>query len=271
MIFTKEELNNFTKSSSKEWLISNGIGSFASSTIIGLNTRKYHGLLVAALNPPAQRNVILSKVDEGIRIGGKDYYFYTNQTNDSISLGYEYEQEFEFDIVPKFCYKILDVGIIKKICFEYGKNTVYIHYKIKNGKDKSSLFLSPLLNYRSFHATSNVCDLKYNQEYIDNILNVKINDGVPIKIWVSDSRYNMHENDYFKNMYYLEEEKRGFLDLDNHIVPGTFEIEINPYEVKEITFVCSVEKSFTKINGAEKIIKEEIRKKNLVKLSRYKK
>jgi len=73
MIFTKEELNNFKKSSSYEWLISNGIGSFASSTVIGLNTRKYHGLMVAAISPPAKRNLILSKVDESIKIGDKSY------------------------------------------------------------------------------------------------------------------------------------------------------------------------------------------------------
>ena len=72
MKFTKEdlELQNGIK---KEWLITNGIGGFASSTILGANTRKYHGLLIAPLVPPARRFLILSKVDERIEIDEKKY------------------------------------------------------------------------------------------------------------------------------------------------------------------------------------------------------
>ena len=62
----------------KEWLITNGIGGYASSTMIGANTRRYHGLLIAPLTPPARRHLILSKVDESIEIGEKKYDLYTN-------------------------------------------------------------------------------------------------------------------------------------------------------------------------------------------------
>ena len=67
MKFAKEELN-LGKGLEKEWIITNGIGGFASSTIIGANTRKYHGLLVASINPPAKRTLILSKIDESLEI-----------------------------------------------------------------------------------------------------------------------------------------------------------------------------------------------------------
>ena len=76
MKFTKEDLE-LQDGLKKEWLITNGIGGFASSTILGANTRKYHGLLVAPLNPPENRCLILSKVDESFESGGKEYPIYS--------------------------------------------------------------------------------------------------------------------------------------------------------------------------------------------------
>jgi len=69
----------------KEWLITNGIGGYSSSTVIGINTRKYHGLLVAPLSPPAMRYLILSKVDESITVGDKKYDVYSNMCKNYIS------------------------------------------------------------------------------------------------------------------------------------------------------------------------------------------
>ena len=93
MEFTKEDLN-LENGLEKEWLITNGIGGYSSSTIIGANTRKYHGLLVAPLTPPARRFLILSKLDESIEINEKKYDLYTNICKEYISRGYEYQEEF---------------------------------------------------------------------------------------------------------------------------------------------------------------------------------
>ena len=116
MKFTKESLDLET-GITKEWLITNGIGGFASSTIIGANTRKYHGLLVAPLNPPANRYVILSKLDEAIEIRGKRYDLYTNICQSYISHGYQYQETFEKDYYPTFQYKVQGIEIEKSIFF----------------------------------------------------------------------------------------------------------------------------------------------------------
>ena len=94
MKYTNENLN-LENGLKKEWIITNGIGGYSSSTIIGANTRKYHGLLVAPLNPPANRYVILSKLDESIEIRGRKYDLYTNICESYISHGYQYQEEFE--------------------------------------------------------------------------------------------------------------------------------------------------------------------------------
>ena len=69
LTYPKESLSRFGEVMEQEWIITNGLGSYASSTVLGINTRKYHGLLVAALNPPGDRTVCLSKLDEDVLVG----------------------------------------------------------------------------------------------------------------------------------------------------------------------------------------------------------
>ena len=242
MKFEKQELaleNGLTK----EWLITNGIGGFASSTIIGANTRKYHGLLLAPLTPPARRFLILSKLDESIEINGKKTELYTNVCKNYISTGYKYQTSFRKEFVPVFTYKVENTEITKIICMEYGKNTVGVYYKIRNGKEKAKLNLAPVVNYRDFHQMSTDHVFSVKQELQENMVKLVIdnNENTPIYIKTSEGNYIKHENDTFYNMFYIEEEKRGLYPEENHTVPGVFEIEIEPNQEKEISFICSLE------------------------------
>ena len=88
----------------KEWVITNGIGGFASQTVLGINTRKYHGLLVAPLDPPSRRFVILSKMDESITVGDKEEILYSNICKNYISEGYKNLESFEKTYNPIFQY-----------------------------------------------------------------------------------------------------------------------------------------------------------------------
>ena len=99
----------------KEWILSNGIGGFCSTTILGANTRRYHGLLIAPLIPPAQRHLILSKVDENITIGDENFGLYTNLSPNYVSEGYKYLESFEKDVLPVYTFKVKDVKIVKTI------------------------------------------------------------------------------------------------------------------------------------------------------------
>ncbi len=245
----------------KEWIITNGIGGFASSTIIGANTRKYHGLLIAPLTPPARRYLILSKVDESIEIGGKQYNLYTNIGKNYITKGYEYQTSFEKEEIPTLKYKISDVEITKQICMKYGENTVGILYKIKNGKQPTKLTLAPLMNFRDFHSMSTNHEFKIRQENKGTKLKVIIDNMIqnPIYIKVSEGIYIPHNNDIFRNMFYIEEQKRGFYPEENHAVVGRYEIEIKPNEEKEISFVCSLEENIDELDVKKLIIKEKQR------------
>ena len=262
MEITKEKLN-LEDGLSKEWLITNGIGGFCSSTIIGANTRKYHGLLIAPLTPPARRYLILSKLDEAVIIDGNEYGLYTNIGKNYISKGYKYQELFKKEYIPIFTYKVKDVTITKMICMEYGKNTVGVYYKIKNDGNEAKLTIAPLLNFRDFHSMSTNHNFELKQTINKNKIKVVIdkNAAYPIYMKMSEGIYIEHKNDTFNNMFYIEEEKRGFYPEENHTVSGVFEVEIPKKAEKEISFVCSFEENIDQIN-VKKLIENEIVRQN---------
>lgn len=258
MKYSKEELN-LENGLKKEWLVTNEIGGFASSTIIGTNTRKYHGLLVVPIIPPARRRLILSKIDESIIIDKRKYELFTNVGKNYISQGYKYQISFEKSMLPVFQYKVEDVEITKIICMEHFKNTVGVYYKIKNGKKSSKLILTPVMNFRNAHGINKNHIFKVEQKVKGQKLELKIDDGNPIYIKINDGKYIEHHNDTFFNMFYIEEEKRGFEAEENHTVPGRYEIELEPGEEKEVSFICSTEENIEEIDARALIVKEKAR------------
>ncbi len=245
----------------KEWVITNGLGALCSSSILGANTRRYHGLLVAPLLPPAKRYLILSKVDESIKIGDKSFNLYTNVCENYISDGYKYLESFEKEYIPIFKFKVDDVKITKKISFVYGKNIVVVTYKVENKSKPAKLVLTPILGFRDFHQLHSENSFELKQKIDKSKVRVEINGNgsTPIYMFVKDANYIEHYNDVFRNMYYLKEEERGFYPMENLSVPGRFEIDILPNEIKEITFVCSLEDNIEEIDGRI-VIENEIKR-----------
>ena len=250
----------------REWIIANGIGGFAASTVTGANTRKYHGLLVAALTPPARRFLVLSKVDESIEFNGCKYPLYTNICDNYISDGYKRIESFEKKYVPTYTYKIDDISIQKTISMQYGRNTVVILYNIKNGNYDSKLTLAPIINYRDFHQVNK--DTEFNlKEKISGTkvrIVVKNESQTPFYMKCSEGTYIEHHNDIFYRMFYIEEEKRGFDPIENHAIPGRYEIELKPNEEKNISFVFSLEENIDEIKAEDIIKQEEERLKKIV-------
>ena len=265
MKVTKENLS-LEKAIEREWIITNGLGGYASSTILGINTRKYHGLLIAPLMPPAGRYLILSKLDESITLGDKKYSFFSNIGKNYISKGYKYQTSFEKDVVPKFTYEIEDTIIEKEICMEYGKNTVGIYYKIKNGDNEAKLTLAPVMNFRDFHTMNTNHNFNIRENINGKKVKIVIDEHIQTPIYLNTScgKYIEHHNDIFSNMFYIEEEKRGFYPEENHIVPGRYEIDIEPNEEKEVSFICSFEENIEELSVKKMIKKEEKRIEEMV-------
>ena len=262
----------------REWVITNGIGGFASSTDMGLNTRRYHGLLIAACNPPGLRKLILSKVDESIIINDKKYNLYTNTSGGVTTEGYKYMQKFEKTIIPIYTYKVKNVIIEKSICMLYGKNTVVIVYRVINQKAKTKLLLTPIVNFRDFHAETHDLKFRYTQKINRDKVQLDFGENKgKINLYVEGAKYNEYIDNIFYSMFYQREALRGFDAEENHAVPGTFEVEIKPNEDKEIVFFCSLDGEYgnsleelqrlsgTKIiENEKKRINEQVKKSGLI-------
>lgn len=245
----------------KEWILTNGIGGFCSSSVIGANTRRYHGLLVAPLLPPAQRHLLISKLDETLKIGDNKYNLFTNICENYVSDGFKYLQSFEKEYVPEFIYEVQGVKITKNIVMIYGRNIVCVTYKIENVKEDMTFVLTPVINFRDFHGlnTNHTYSLKQKIDKSKVRVEVDGNAITPIYMYIADSEYIEHFDDTFTNMYYLKEDERGFYPEENLSVPGRFEISLKKGETKQFTFVGSLEENIEEIDGF-KVIEDEIKR-----------
>ncbi len=268
MEFGKSYWRTLEKGTQREWLVTNGLGGFACSTIAGANTRRYHGLLVAALNPPVRRHLVLSKLDESIEIGGKWYELFTNQTPGYTSSGFLHLQRFILNPFPTFIYNIQDVYVEKKVFMIHGKNSVVVLYKISTGDSPASLRVTPLVNFRDYHGDSSRESMKFKKVKSASGVEVKPhNTGVRIKIKSSEGNFASKE-DWFNNMEYKVEKERGLKSTEDHYIPGYFEIKLNANDTRIVTFVASTDE-VDSVNGLELLENEEERINRIVENAGY--
>src|SRR5947199_3667576 len=125
--FTREVCADLERARGREWLETNGLGGFASSSITGLNTRRYHGLLVAATRPPVGRMVLLSKLEETLIIGSERYDLSCNQYPGAIHpQGYCYLRQFRLEPFPIFTYEVEGLVLEKRVFMVHGENTTVV-------------------------------------------------------------------------------------------------------------------------------------------------
>ncbi len=157
MIKLESEIcSNFDSSSSREWIETNGIGGYASASVSGANTRRYHGLLVAATRPPLGRMVLLSKFEETLVIDGEPYEISCNQYPGKVHPdGNKFLKKFRLDPYPIWTFQINGVEIEKSLFMVYGENSTVCQWKIKNESairnPPSAIELRPLLAFRDHH------------------------------------------------------------------------------------------------------------------------
>ena len=154
--FTSDVLHDFSKARSLEWLETNGLGGYASSTVSGAHSRRYHGLLVAALHPPVGRTVLLSKLDETIVLptsGAARYELSSNQYPGAVHpQGYQHLESFEREMFPEFVFEVHGIKIKKTITSVHGENTTLVLYEVLEAPGKFKLELQPFCASRDYHS-----------------------------------------------------------------------------------------------------------------------
>ena len=155
--FDRSVLGDLEQALGREWLETNGLGGFASSTIVGLNTRRYHGLLVAATQPPVGRLVLLSKLEETLVLDGERFELSANRYPDVIHpQGYRYLRRFRLDPFPTFTYEVGSIELEKSVFLVHGENTVVVQYRLESAGPlpRVQLEIRPLVAFRDYHSTT---------------------------------------------------------------------------------------------------------------------
>jgi predicted glycogen debranching enzyme len=210
--FGTDVCGNLEIAQGKEWLETNGLGGFASSTIVGMNTRRYHGLLVAATKPPVGRLVMLSKVEETVVVGGQAFELGANRyPGTTHPQGFQWLKEFRLDPYPVFVYEVGGVEIVKTLCMVHGENTTVVRYEVRGGDASTvQLELRPLIAFRDYHSTTQANDaLNREVKNEDGIVEVSPYYGLPVLHLGHNAIAMESSGEWYRNFQYPAERERG--------------------------------------------------------------
>ena len=197
----------------REWLETNGLGGFACGTIAGANTRRYHGLLTAALNPPGGRMLLLSKLEETLVIGGHRIDISTNEYAGAIHPeGYLLLSNFRLDPFPVWTFDVEGVRLEKTVCMPQGSNTVQVEYKLLQAPQGTETVLEvrPLVAFRDYHSTTHENGV-FNRalEIAPNLASLQPYTGLPRLYFAHDAAQLQEQSYWYRNFFYRVEQERG--------------------------------------------------------------
>lgn len=251
---------SYQEGAKREWLITNGLGGYASSTILGANTRSYHGLLVAALNPPTERTLLLSSLDEELISESGHHQLACHQYPGAVyPEGFRHLEQFREDPIPTFLYRTEDGTVVeKKVFMVQGENTTIVNYRVEG---RGLFRVVPLVNCRSFHVASRSPQM--DQVRIDlegGGSGVRLQSCCDFAL-VSDKAGYVREELWYNNLEYEAERQRGLAWKDDSFSPGRFEIEVEGH--LSFNIVASIDRSSPE--WAEELVsREENRVKGLL-------
>lgn len=223
--FGKEICGNFKNATEKEWIETNGLGGYASSTIIGTNTRKYHGLLVVTARPPLGRMVMLSKLEETVVFkDGSRYNLSCNRYPAVIHPeGYQYLEEFKLDPFPTFTYRIGEIVIEKAVFMVHGENSTVITYNVLKSPSYFELLVRPLVAARDYHWIS-IENTTFNKtvESFEGYIKMRPYNEAP-QIYLANNADRFEPMAYwYKTFEYQKEKDRGLEYNEDLYSPGEF-------------------------------------------------
>lgn len=237
-VFDSSITKNYEVAKAREWIITNGMGSYASSTIIGLNTRGYHGLLVASLDPPIRRVLFLSKFEEEVEVGGRKYLLAVNKYPGTVyPQGHLHLEQFRFERYPVFVYRLGTAILEKSVFMPYGDNTTLTTYKLIESDTPAKITISPIINHRDFHSRTRE-DPRWNFTQSMNPKGVEIRAfaGATTMFLQSDIAQYAPTGLWYKNFIYETSAERGEPESEDQYNPGYFTTKLEQgYQVSVLS------------------------------------
>lgn len=240
--FGREICGDRHASDQREWLVTNGIGGYASGTISGALTRRYHGLLVAALKPPLERSLLVAKLDETVQYNQQIYALSTNYWKDGVvnPSGYLNIESFTLEgTTPVWRFACADALLEKRVWMQHGKNTSFIQYYLERSSAPLKLSIEALVNYRDYHGYT----IGGNWEMQVNT----VERGVQITAFPTATPFYLQSDrgdfstchEWYKGFDLAAERDRGLSDREDHLHVAT--IAVTLYAGESLTIVASTE------------------------------
>ncbi|MEM2995203.1 MAG: amylo-alpha-1,6-glucosidase [Candidatus Bathyarchaeia archaeon] len=263
------KLSRFEEAIQQEWIVTNGLGGWASSTVLGINTRKYHGLLVAALHPPGNRRVCLTKTDEEICVGNASYPLGANEFKNGIfPKGHLFLKEFAVSPHPKYIYTVQNVEVQKTIFMPHEKNAVIILYEVLNGNGFDvKVRVYPLISGRYIHSVINRHESCwwFSEKHGDAEVELAMPQHMLI-MKTTGGCYCKSER-WIEGLYYREEASRGESCLDDCYQPGYFEVKVKALKRESFALIATADeneinarKILDEISNVESIRRQELKR-----------
>ncbi len=228
----------------REWLVTNGIGGFAMGTVAGMLTRRYHGLLIAALQPPLGRRLLVTKLDEFISYQGHGYPLTVNRwAGDVVDLaGFKHLLGFRMaGTVPVWNYAVSDALLEKCIWMQHGANTTYVRYSLIDGSGPLKLSIKVLINDRDYHGVTNEGDTTFRIENLPHGLEIRSSASGNCCYLLSKNMRTEAKDQWYSNYYLSIERYRGLPEVESHYYAARLSMTINPGE--SATLIASTEPS----------------------------
>jgi predicted glycogen debranching enzyme len=240
--FGREICGDLDSAESREWLVTNGIGGYASGTVAGSQTRRYHGLLIAALQPPVGRTHLVSAIDEIVHYAGTDYSLATHRWASGAvdPQGFLLVEDFHLEgTKPVWSYALADALIEKRIWMRQAENTTYIQYTLVRGSSAVDLDLKALVNYRDFHSLTHAGDWRMAINLAEHGIQVQAYDGAVPFYLKSSSAACEPRHEWHVGCYFAEETARGLDDREDRLFGALFRAKLQVGE--NVTIVATTE------------------------------
>ena len=266
--FGLEICGDLAAAEQREWLLTNGIGGFASGTVAGSSTRRYHGLLVAALKPPAGRTLLVAGLDEIVSLVGNTYSLATHRwaSGAVAPQGHLLIEKFYLDgQFPVWIYKTGAVRIEKRIWMRDGENTTFVRYSLIESDAAVSLDVKALVNYRDFHTATHSGDWHLRIEPIADGIRVTPFDGATPFHLKSLGAAVEPQHVWYRDFFYPRESERGLDDREDHLLAAIFRSRLEKGQA--LTIVLSTEAEVG-LDGAAALRQEAKRQDKIRRLAK---
>ena len=234
--FDKEKLVNINFAKEREILRCSRTGAFATTTLCGLNTRKYHGLFIVPQdNLDGERHLLVSGINENIVVNNMDFHLgihqYRNQVLDP--KGNKYLQKFSADSVPVYDYRVGKFNFQKSLLFQRDADRLIIKYTFLDEVEDVCMQIEPLLAFRSIHQLTHANDnLHSDYQTVENGVGFCMYDNyTPVYFQFSEPVQYQHHPDWYYNIEYEEELKRGYEGHEDLWRPGTITAKVADKEL----------------------------------------